>query len=235
MKKELITHNNPKSFISEIFRTLRTNVQFMSSNRNLKTLLVTSTLPEEGKSWVSSNLAIAFAQAGLKVVLIDADMRKCGLHGIFRVPQCPGLSNYLSGVSDTTQKDYKLSNYLKETEVQNLFLMPSGNVPPNPSELLMTPQMITLLEDLKEVCDLIIIDGTPSKLVTDAVVLSRIVDSTIIVASHNYAKKDDFEKVVRDIQNIGGKIAGVVFNKKPSTSKKETETYYYATPPQNIK
>ena len=234
MKRELIAHEDPKSHVSELFRTLRTNVQFMNSNKRLETLLVTSTLPGEGKTWIASNLAIAFAQADKRVILIDADMRKCGLHNIFQVSPCPGLSNYLSGFNETNQEVQKLDNYLRETEVPNLYLMPSGNVPPNPSELLSTPQMVNLLEKLKDISDLIIIDGTPSKLVTDAIVLSRIVDSTIIVAGHNMAKKEDLSKIVRDIKNVGGNIAGVVYNKKPVSNKKKNETYYYASVPMKI-
>ena len=206
----------------------------MNSNKRLETLLVTSTLPGEGKTWIASNLAIAFAQADKRVILIDADMRKCGLHNIFQVSPCPGLSNYLSGVNETNQEVQNLDNYLRETEVPNLYLMPSGNVPPNPSELLSTPQMVNLLEKLKDISDLIIIDGTPSKLVTDAIVLSRIVDSTIIVAGHNMAKKEDLSKIVRDIKNVGGNIAGVVYNKKPVSNKKKNETYYYASVPMKI-
>ena len=234
MKRELIAHEDPKSHVSELFRTLRTNVQFMNSNKRLETLLVTSTLPGEGKTWIASNLAIAFAQADKRVILIDADMRKCGLHNIFQVSPCPGLSNYLSGVNETNQEVQNLDNYLRETEVPNLYLMPSGNVPPNPSELLSTPQMVNLLEKLKDISDLIIIDGTPSKLVTDAIVLSRIVDSTIIVVGHNMAKKEDLSKIVRDIKNVGGNIAGVVYNKKPVSNKKKNETYYYASVPMKI-
>ena len=206
----------------------------MNSNKRLETLLVTSTLPGEGKTWIASNLAIAFAQADKRVILIDADMRKCGLHNIFQVSPCPGLSNYLSGVNETNQEVQNLDNYLRETEVPNLYLMPSGNVPPIPSELLSTPQMVNLLEKLKDISDLIIIDGTPSKLVTDAIVLSRIVDSTIIVAGHNMAKKEDLSKIVRDIKNVGGNIAGVVYNKKPVSNKKKNETYYYASVPMKI-
>lgn len=234
MKRELIAHEDPKSHVSELFRTLRTNVQFMNSNKRLETLLVTSTLPGEGKTWIASNLAIAFAQADKRVILIDADMRKCSLHNIFQVSPCPGLSNYLSGVNETNQEVQNLDNYLRETEVPNLYLMPSGNVPPNPSELLSTPQMVNLLEKLKDISDLIIIDGTPSKLVTDAIVLSRVVDSTIIVAGHNMAKKEDLSKIVRDIKNVGGNIAGVVYNKKPVSNKKKNETYYYASVPMKI-
>ena len=234
MKRELIAHEDPKSHVSELFRTLRTNVQFMNSNKRLETLLVTSTLPGEGKTWIASNLAIAFAQADKRVILIDADMRKCGLHNIFQVSPCPGLSNYLSGVNETNQEVQNLDNYLRETEVPNLYLMPSGNVPPNPSELLSTPQMLNLLEILKDISDLIIIDGTPSKLVTDAIVLSRVVDSTIIVAGHNMAKKEDLSKIVRDIKNVGGNIAGDLYNKKPVSNKKKNETYYYASVPMKI-
>ena len=234
MKKELIAYKDPKSPVSEIFRTLRTNIQFMNTNKKLKTLLVTSTLPGEGKSWVASNLAVAFAQADNRVILIDADMRKGRLYNIFGVLPRPGLSNYLSGISEGSQEQLNLVNFLRETEIPNLYIMPAGNIPPNPSELLITPQMISLLEDLKDECDLIIIDGTPSKLVTDAVILSRIVDSTIVVTAHNQTKKDDLEKVVRDIKNVGGNIAGIVYNKVPVSSKKYNETYYYSSIPQKI-
>ena len=172
MKRELIAHEDPKSHVSELFRTLRTNIQFMNSSRHLKSLLVTSTLPGEGKTWVSSNLAIAFAQTDKRVVLIDADMRKCCLHDIFNVKACPGLSNYLAGMGAENPQSDDISAYLRETEIPNLYLLPSGNVPPNPSELLSSPQMSHLLHKLKGMFDLIVIDATPSKLVTDAVVLS---------------------------------------------------------------
>lgn len=229
MKKELIAHKDPKSPVSEIFRTLRTNIQFMNTNKPLKTLLVTSTLPGEGKSWVASNLSVAFAQAGKRVILIDADMRKGRIYNIFGVLPRPGLSNYLSGVSENGYNRENLGEFLRETEVPNLYVMPAGNIPPNPSELLITPQMVNLLEQLKQECDLIIIDGTPSKLVTDAVILSRIVDSTIIVTAHNQTKRDDLQKIIRDIKNVGGNIAGVVYNKIPVSAKKYNETYYYSS------
>ena len=200
MKKELIAHKDPKSPVSEVFRTLRTNIQFMNSNQQLKTLLVTSALPSEGKSWVSSNLAVAFAQTGKKVILIDADMRKGRLYNIFGVLPRPGLSNYLSGIHESEQETANLLNYLRETEVPNLYVMPAGNIPPNPSELLVSEKFVALLEELKVRCDLIVIDGTPSKLVTDAIILSRVVDTTIVVTAHNQTKKDDLAKVLKDIK-----------------------------------
>ena len=150
LKKELITQRDPKSPVSEVFRTLRTNIQFMSTNKKLKTLLITSTFPSEGKSWVASNLAVTFAQAGNKVILIDADMRKGRQYTIFGASPRPGLSNYLSGIDLTEGQEPDIINYLQKTEIENLLLMPAGNIPPNPSELLISEQMVELLEKLKE-------------------------------------------------------------------------------------
>ena len=228
MKNELITFVSPKTQISEVFRTLRTNIQFMNVDEGLKSLLITSTVPGEGKSWVVSNLAVTFAQAGKRVALIDADMRKGRLYSIFGVEPRPGLSNYLSGYYEN-QESADIDKYLKKTDVNNLYLLPAGNIPPNPSELLVRRQMRNLLEQLKNQVDLIIIDGTPSKLVTDSVILSRIVDSTIIVSAHNQTRKDDLERVIKDIKNVGGNIAGVVYNKIPVSAKKYNQTYYYSS------
>lgn len=227
LKKELIAQRDPKSPVSEVFRTLRTNIQFMSTNKKLKTLLVTSTFPSEGKSWVTSNLAVTFAQAGNKVILIDADMRKGRQYTIFGVSPRPGLSNYLSGIDVQNPDEIDISKYIQKTEVENLLIMTAGNIPPNPSELLVSPQMVKLLEDLKEVCDIIIIDGTPCELVTDSVILSRIVDTTVVVTAHKETKKDNLERVIKNIQNVGGHLAGVVVNKMPVSVKKYNEKYYY--------
>lgn len=229
MRKEVITHQDPKSPISEIFKTLRTNIQFMSTKGKLKTILVTSTLPGEGKSWVSSNLAVTFAQAGKRVVLIDADMRKGRQYTIFGVSPRPGLSNYLSGIIDNEEASDDLTNYIQETEIDNLYLISAGNIPPNPSELLIAPQMVNLLEQLKDMCDVIIIDGTPSQLVTDSLILTRLVDSTIIVTANKQTKKEDLKKVVNNIQNVGGKISGIVLNKIPMSAKKYEQSYYYGS------
>ena len=226
-KKELITQKDPKSPVSEVFRTLRTNIQFMSANKKLKTLLITSTFPGEGKSWVASNLAVTFAQADNKVILIDADMRKGRQYTIFGASPRPGLSNYLSGIDTVDGQDPDITKYLQKTEIENLLIMTAGNIPPNPSELLVSPQMNKLLEDLKEACDIIIIDGTPCELVTDAVILSRIVDSTVIVTAHKETKKDSLQRVIKNIQNVGGHLAGVVVNKMPVSAKKYNERYYY--------
>lgn len=231
MRKEVIVHQDPKSPISEIFRTLRTNIQFMNTKGKLRTILVTSTLPGEGKSWVSSNLAVTFAQAGRKVIIIDADMRKGRQYSIFGLSPTPGLSNYLSGM-DSEYNEVEtdnLSNFIQETGIENLSIISAGNVPPNPSELLIMPKMEELLEKLKDIFDIIIIDGTPSQLVTDSLILTRLVDSTLIVTASKQTKKEDLKKVIRNIKNVGGKIAGVVVNKIEVSAKKYDQTYYYGS------
>ena len=230
MRENLIVHQDPKSPISEIFRTLRTNIQFMNVKKQLKSLLISSTLPGEGKSWVSSNLAVAFAQAGKKVILVDADMRKGTQYSIFGASPIPGLSNYLSGIGPNSKEaSLDLADYIQETEIENLYIMPAGNIPPNPSELLVSQQMNDLLEKLKQICDLVIIDGTPNGLVTDSLILTGIVDSTIIVTASGYTKKEALKKIVNNIKNIGGNIAGIVLNKVPTNSKKYEQSYYYGS------
>ena len=227
IKKELVVQKNPKSPISEIFRTLRTNIQFMNTSKKLRTLLVTSTFPGEGKSWISSNLAVTFAQAGKRVILIDADMRKGRLYTIFGISPRPGLSNILTEMDEEGQNDIDIGKYIQETEIKNLLVIPAGNIPPNPSELLVSVQMRRLLDILRTECDIIIIDGTPCELVTDSVILSRVVDSSIIVTAYKDTKKDCLEKSLKSIQNVGGKLAGVVINKMPVSVKKYNENYYY--------
>ena len=227
MKKEVIAHKDPKSPISEVFRTIRTNIQFMSSSKKLKTLLVTSTFPGEGKSWVTSNLAVTFAQAGKRVILIDADMRKGRQYAIFGVSPRPGLSNLLAEYDIDNNNPDQILDYVQETEVENLFVISAGNVPPNPSELLVSQEMSSVLEELRQMCDIVIVDGTPCELVTDSVILSRMVDTTIVVTAHKMTKKDALQRVVKNIKNVGGNLAGVVINKVPVSTKKYGEKYYY--------
>lgn len=225
MKKEVITFKNPKSPISEIFRTLRTNMQFMNVNKKMQAILVTSTSPGEGKSWIATNLAVTFAQAGKRVIIVDSDMRKGRQYAILGVPPKPGLSDFLSQ-EESIEKE-KIRDYIQATEIENLYVMTAGTVPPNPSELLVSTQMIDLLEKLKNLCDIVIIDGTPTELVTDSLILSRLADSTIIVTSHKSTKKEALKRVIRNIENVDGKIAGIIINKMPISLKKYGERYYY--------
>lgn len=229
MKKELITELNPKSPISEIFRALRTNIQFMNRLGKAQTILFTSTVQAEGKSWVSSNLASTFAQTGKKVIIVDADMRKPRQHKIFSCRMYLGLSNYLSGINELGELetiDYR--DCIKKTEIENLYIFPSGNIPPNPSELLLSEKLELLIKNLENEFDVIIFDGAPCLLVTDSTIISRMVDTTILVASSKYTKIDDLKLAKKRIKDVGGKIAGVVLNRVEMSSKKYSDKYYYA-------
>ncbi len=225
-EKELMIHQDPKSPISEMFRTLRTNLQFMTSNQGMKTLLVTSSVPGEGKSWVSANLAISFANEGKKVALIDSDMRKGRLHDMFGIERKQGLSNYLSGVSDLENKE-DIMAYFQTTTTKGLYVMPTGDIPPNPSELLGLEKMQEFIGKLKNTFDMVIFDGTPALLVTDSVILARMLDFSLLVTSYQSTKMGEVEKVKKMIEHVGGNITGIVINKIPIKARTYENTYYY--------
>ncbi len=228
MRNELITFTDPKSPVSEMFRTLRTNLQFMGNSKKIQTILITSTLPGEGKSWTSANLAVTFAQAGKQVVLVDADLRKGRQFSVFNVVARPGLSNYLSGVVNQGEvyNVDDIRSFIKETDIENLYVIPAGDVPPNPSELLVNSRMNQMLLDLKSQYDIIIFDAPPALLVADATILARIVDTTMIVVAHQETKMDNLNKVQKSIKNVGGNVAGVVINKMPMSVKRYQDSYY---------
>lgn len=221
MIKELITHNNPKSIISETIKTVRTNLLFSSIDSDVKTLLITSSIPSEGKSFIASNLATAFAQTKQKVLLVDCDMRKGRLHKIFKVENDKGISNLL--VDSNT---IKLKPYVKKTDVPNVNLISIGTIPPNPNELLGSEKFNEFLEVAKKEYDLVIFDSAPVSIVSDALILAKKVDRTIIVAAYRKTPMNELENTKKQILNVGGKIAGVVVNKK-KTNKKEYYNKYY--------
>ena len=229
MKKELITNNNPKSPVSETFRSLRTNMQYMKNSTGKQTMVVTSTVQGEGKTWITTNLAVSFAQIGKKVLLVDADMRIPRDHVVYETEQYPGLSNFLSNVTQSGRfKEYNIGDVAKETEVKNLSFIPAGNIPPNPSELLGSPRLKELIEQAKDLFDVVIFDSSPSLLVTDSTIISRLVDSTIIVVSKGLTKMDDLKETKKRIEGVGGHIAGVVINRTKHSSKKYESKYYYS-------
>ena len=212
-----------------MFRNLRTNIQFMNAVSDKKVMLVTSTIPGEGKSYVSANLAAAFAQLDKKVLIIDTDMRKGRQYSLFNLRPRPGLSNFLSGVVDNDfigEKD-NIENYIQETEVENLYLISAGSVPPNPSELLVSKKMKNIIELLIKKFDIIIFDAPPCLIVADALILARLVDFNILVTAQNVTKIEDLNKAKTAIENVGGKLAGVVLNKVQVTTKKYESAYYY--------
>ena len=230
MRKEVITETDPKSPVSEIFRALRTNLQYMKRKAGCQTILYTSTIQGEGKSFVALNTAVTFAQAGKNVLIIDADMRRPRQHKVFEVSQYPGLSNYLSGVDpDDNFKKIKLDECIKKTGVDKLYIMPAGVIPPNPSELLETPKLPRLIEKLEQVFDIVIIDGAPCLLVTDSTIISRYADSTVLVAASGKARIDDLKEAKARIQHVGGNLVGIVLNRVRTTKSKYESKYYYAS------
>lgn len=222
MRNELIVENDPKSPISEIFRTLRTNIQFMSSKDKNKTVLITSTSQGEGKSWITANLAVVFANSGKKVLLIDSDMRLARQYKIFGISPIPGISNLLSGLIEDEKEVIQTID-----GIENLSIIPAGDIPPNPSELLTSDEFNKILKKLKKSYDVIIVDGPPVSLVTDGLLISRIVDNTIVVVENKRVKKEQLKNVINSIKNVGGKIAGVVLNKTENYSKQYKNSYYY--------
>ncbi len=225
MKNEIITFTSPKSLVSETFKTLRTNIQFMNVNNELKSILITSIEPGEGKSWLAANLAITFAQAGKKVILVDADMRRGRQHELFGISNTKGLSNLLIVSVDDLENE--IVDYIQPTMVDNLYLIPAGIVPPNPSELLTSRKMLDVVKILEKMADIVIFDGTPSTMVTDAIILSRYVTTTILVSSYKKTKIEDLKQAKKNIENVGGRIGGVVMNKIPVSRRKSAKGYYY--------
>ena len=229
MKKEVITDRNPKSPVSEVFRSLRTNIQYLkSSDKGAQSIVITSTVQGEGKSWVTANLSVTFAQAGKNVVLIDSDMRRPRQNTIFGTGMFPGLSNYLSSIDENgKQRNISIRECVKSTEVENLYLIPAGNIPPNPSELLTSSKMMKFLDELKKIFDVIIFDAAPCLVVTDATIIGRLVDSTILVAASSKTRIDDIQEAKRRVEHVGGKIAGVVLNRVKQSGKKYGYSYNY--------
>ncbi len=215
---------DPKSQCAEGFKSLRTNLQFMKGSDGLKSVLITSSLPGEGKSWVATNLAITFARGGYRTILVDADMRKGVQHKKFRLKQVPGLSDFLN--SSTENYEGELPKYIQPTELDNLCVLPCGSITYDSSELLLSNRIIKTVETLKKNCDIVIFDATPSNLVTDAVVLSRLVDTSFIVTEHERTQIDDIAKIKTQIEDVGGNVAGIVIN-KVQDDKNSKGNYYY--------
>jgi len=215
---EFIVANKPNAIASESFKALRTRVLYSKLESELKTILVTSSVPGEGKTTVALNLSGSFALADKKVLLMDCDLRKPRIHAVFEAERFPGLSDYLfSNVS--------LEEITRSTKLDNLFYITSGTIPPNPSELLGSKQMVDFLEKLRGIYDMIILDSPPFISVTDPEILSRISDGTILIVQANKTPMDAFLKTYQRINQIDShKFLGSVLN---NFSLKSAYGYYY--------
>ena len=213
-KVELIAYENEKTDLSKAFKSLRSNIQFVNvNNENKNIILVTSPNKNDGKTFVAANLAISYAETGKKVVLIDADMKTGRLGKLFNIPNNLGLSNFLSNLDTNGLEINELvSKFINETAIKNLNLITSGTVPPNSNELLTSNKLVNMIKDLSVFYDVVIIDSTPILTTTDSLILTRVASSTLVVVNYKNTKTDDLIRAKKDIQNVGGRIIGVVIN-----------------------
>lgn len=218
-KHQLIVHEQPKSPIAEAYRTLRTNIQYAKVDGELKVLLFTSAGPGEGKSTVAANTAVALAQAGHKVILVDCDLRKPVQHHVFHLNK-KGLTNCLVGESPAIE-------LLQETEVPNLRVLTSGPIPPNPAELLGSSRMGQALDALKQAADFVVLDCPPVIAVTDACVLSRRADGVILVLDADSVRPEMAQKAKELLENAQATILGAILNRAEIESEHSYYYYYY--------
>lgn len=220
--EKLITVRHPKSPISEAYRVMRTNLQFSSLDRPLKSLIVTSANPKEGKSTTLANLGVVTAQAGKSVILVDSDLRRPMLHKIFQLPNKEGLTSLL------LQEGPELDGQVQETGIENLRVVTSGPLPPNPSELLGSKKMEGLIAQLQGEADIIIFDTPPALPVTDAAVLATQTDGVVMVADAGKTRRAAAGQATENLQQVGAKLLGVAVNRlSPRGSGKNYYYYYY--------
>lgn len=208
VKNPLLTQAPPQSPRAESFRQLRTNLQFANVSGRAKTILVTSSLPGEGKSTTATNLAIALAQAGQTVCLIDADLRRPMLNEYLGLDRNAGLTTVLIGKNDVNE-------LLHPWGEDNLYVLTSGQIPPNPSELLGSQEMQHLVRRLEQVFDVVVIDAPPLLPVTDAAVLAQHVGGVLLVAAVHRIKNNELEKSLKALDLVGANLLGVVLNRLP--------------------
>lgn len=215
----LIMVTQPRSPVAEAYRQIRTNIQYAGISRDLKKLLITSANAGEGKTLTSANVAIALAQAGSRVILVDTDMRRPKLHRLFNYANTCGITNLLLGMNEA-------ENCLQITMVPNLRLLSSGPVPPNPAELLGSQRMSELTDWLAEQADFVVFDSPPLLAVTDSVLLSQMADATLLVAQSGKTAYQALAVAARRVLDVNGYIAGVLLN-QVSQKHGYGYSYYY--------
>ncbi len=220
MRSRLITHLKPKSPVSESYRTLRTNLQFLDLDNPVKTLVFTSAGPSEGKSTSVVNVAITFAQMGSKVLLIDTDLRKPIIHRFFGVSRDMGLTNLLLN-------KFKIDKVVITTEIEGLDLLTSGPLPPNPSELLSSKAMTIFIDEVKEKYDMIFFDTPPVIAVTDATVLSSKLDGAVLIVKSAETDREALKRAYTQLENVNAKVFGTLLNGVHMDDMFGSYYYYY--------
>nr|WP_325048668.1 CpsD/CapB family tyrosine-protein kinase [Peribacillus glennii] len=212
----LIAYNQPKLHITEQYRLVRTNILFSSVDRNLKTIIVTSPEPSEGKTTTAANLAIVLAQQGKHVLLVDADLRKPSVHHSFKVSNIQGLTSVLTKKTDLEEAIYK-------THVPFLNILTSGPIPPNPAEILDSKAMEMIIEKLKGMFEFVIFDTPPVLAVTDSQIIANKCDGIVMVVASGKTNKEHAVKTKELLEKTKSKIIGVVVNGVDS----KRDGYYY--------
>jgi capsular exopolysaccharide synthesis family protein len=215
-KRKLVTFFDPKSPISEQYRTIRTNIEFSAIDEEMQTIMVTSSGPAEGKSTTAANLAVVFAQQEKQVLLVDADLRKPTVHYTFNLTNTFGLTSVLS-------KQMQLIEAVNESEIENLGILTSGPIPPNPAELLGSKAMEQFLAEARQHFDVIIFDTPPMLAVTDAQVLANKCDGSILVFYSGKTEMEEAAKAKELLTSAKSKLLGAVLNHK----KLQSSDYYY--------
>ncbi len=226
---EFIVAKKPDSTVAEAFRALRTRIKFSKIDKDvLKTILITSSTAQEGKTTVSMNLAASFAQANFKTLLLDTDLRKPRIHSVFGQKRFPGLTDYFFGQT-------QFEGVLRQSPVNNLYYITSGTIPPNPSEILGSPQMEAFMKRLRNEFDYVILDSPPLIAVTDSEILARLVDGSIIVTSANFTEIELMEKAVDVLKQDQSSFIGVLLNNFSYRSGYSSyyKYYYYYSKPSN--
>lgn len=221
MLGRLITRRDPKSPISEAYRTIRTNIEFSNLDKEIKTIVVTSSQQNEGKSTVIANLAVSFAgMEDKKVLVIEGDLRNPTVHRMFNVSNSHGITEILTG-----QKSFQECVY--KTEVQGLDVITCGKIPPNPSEMLASKKMKAFVESLKDYYDYIFIDAPPIGIITDAGIVSTYTDGTILIVASREADIDMVKIAKSRLEKVNANILGLVLNKFEESSRSYNYYNYY--------
>ncbi|RPI53645.1 MAG: polysaccharide biosynthesis tyrosine autokinase [Chloroflexi bacterium] len=218
-KYRLIPAEEPLSHVAEAYRALRTNIRLSSVDEPIRTLIVTSPSPREGKSTTAANLGVVVAQAGKSVILVDADLRRSSLHRFFALPSKEGLTNVL------VQDELAVDGWLQETGIDNLRVLTSGPLPPDPADLLGSKRMHHLIECLEHEADLIIFDTPPTIPVSDATVLALEADAVLLVVEAGRTRRGAIRRTMEDLQRAGAHVLGAVLNRV--TSRPSKGYYYY--------
>jgi capsular exopolysaccharide synthesis family protein len=221
-RRRLITYEDPKSPVSESYRSLRTNITYASADKKIRSLLVSSPQPGEGKSTTTANLAIAFAQLRKRTLLVDADLRKPVQHNVFDLQRGPGLSEYL--ISDVQE----VKEIIHPTKIDNLFVITAGGLPPNPSELLGSQRMSALVDQLEHEWDMVLFDSPPIVAVTDASMISAEIDAIAMVVKAGQTDRAAVDRALDTIKNVKAPLIGAILNGANPETLAGKYSYYYS-------